>query len=37
MPEAERKEALKKLDANMVKVIVETILDKGPGVKWDDI
>jgi hypothetical protein len=25
------------LDQKMVANIVETIVDKGPGVKWDDI
>ena len=28
---------MQKLDQNMVKLIVETIIDTGPGVKWDDI
>lgn len=37
MPDNERKELLSKLDQNMVKSIMETILDKGPGVKWEDI
>jgi hypothetical protein len=37
MPDALRKEMLAKLDQNMVKTIVETIIDSGPGVKWEDI
>ena len=37
MPDAERKQTIMKLDQNMVKVIVETIIDSGPGIKWDDI
>ena len=37
MPEIERKETIKKLDEKMVQQIIETIVDKGPGIKWDDI
>lgn len=37
MPDIDRKKSLEKLDQAMVKVIVETIIDSGPGVKWDDI
>lgn len=37
MPENERRAALAKLDQGMVKSIMESILDKGPGVKFDDI
>jgi SpoVK/Ycf46/Vps4 family AAA+-type ATPase len=37
MPDHLRRETLAKLDQNMVKIIVETIVDNGPGVKWDDI
>lgn len=37
MPDHIRRETLAKLDQGMVKVIVETIVDNGPGVKWDDI
>jgi|LauGreDrversion4_2_1035121.scaffolds.fasta_scaffold243904_2 SpoVK/Ycf46/Vps4 family AAA+-type ATPase len=37
MPERERKETVAKLDQKMVEHIIETIVDKGPGVKWDDI
>ena len=37
MPDGERKATLAKLDNKMVENIMETILDKGPGVRWDDI
>ncbi|CDW78790.1 vps4 oligomerisation domain containing protein [Stylonychia lemnae] len=37
MPDAQRREILSKLDQNMVKVIMETIIDHGPGIKWEDI
>ena len=37
MPDQERRQTLQKLDQTMVKVIVETIIDNGPGVRWDDI
>lgn len=37
MPDAQRREIFSKLDKNMVKVIMETIIDHGPGIKWDDI
>lgn len=37
MPDNERRALLEKLDQNMVKNIMETIIEKGPGVKWDDI
>jgi spastin len=37
MPEQERKETIAKLDPKMSQVIMESILDKAPGVKWDDI
>lgn len=37
MPDNERKATIAKLDQKMAQVIMESILDKGPGVKWDDI
>lgn len=37
MSYASRKTALAKLDQKMVDVIIETILDHGPGVTWNDI
>ena len=33
----ERRAALAKLDQKMVDVIIQTVLDHGPGVKWSDI
>lgn len=37
MPEHERKATIAKLDQKMAQTIIETILDKGPGVQWNDI
>jgi SpoVK/Ycf46/Vps4 family AAA+-type ATPase len=37
MPEAERRALLAKLDQKMVDSIADSILDKSPGVNWDDI
>lgn len=37
MPDNERRALLEKLDQAMVKTIVETILDHGPGIQWEDI
>lgn len=33
----QRRAELAKLDQKMVDTIIQTILDKGPGVTWDDI
>ena len=32
-----RREALAKLDGKMVDLIIQNILDHGPGVTWNDI
>lgn len=35
--DAEFRKELEKLDPKMVDTIIQTVLDTGPGIKWEDI